>query len=73
MIEMLKQNSFGRWEIGQHELTSGSVLEIQLGGHWVTGRVEYSHEWQMYVLLIPNGKATILLSSSLTVRLPMER
>ncbi len=73
MIEMLTQNPLKRWEFGQHELTSGSALEIQLDGHWITGRVEYSHEWQMYVLLIPNGKATILLSSSLTVRLPEER
>ena len=73
MIEMLKQNSFKRWELGEHELTSGSVLEIQLGDHWITGRMEYSHEWQMYVLLVPNGKATILLTSSLTARLPEER
>ena len=73
MIEMLKQNSLKRWELDDHELTSGSVLEIQLDGHWITGRVEYSHERQMYVLLIPNGKATILLSSFLTVRLPEER
>lgn len=70
---MFIQNSLTRWELDGYELTSGSVLDVWLDGHWLAGRVEYSHKWKMYILLIPNGRATLLLSFSLTVRLPQER
>jgi hypothetical protein len=37
----LRKNDCGRWEVGIHELTSGSVVEIQIDGHWICGVIEY--------------------------------
>jgi Domain of unknown function (DUF5348) len=48
MTGTLLKNESGRWEIhseGQSvELTSGSAIEVQIGGHWIKTGIEYAHD-----------------------------
>ena len=37
----LKLNDCGRWELNEIELTCGSVLYIDIDGHWIRGVIEY--------------------------------
>jgi hypothetical protein len=48
----LRMNDLDKWEIvyGRNEdrvieLSSGSVCEVQIGGHWIRTSIEYCHGW----------------------------
>lgn len=43
-IGKLRKNEIGRWEIRDHEFSSGSCLEIKLGGRWINGVIEHNGE-----------------------------
>jgi len=44
----LNKNEIGRWEINDHEFTSGSCLEILLDNKWIRGVIEYWHSRSDY-------------------------
>lgn len=38
----LRKNPSGRWVIDSHwEITSGDVIEVKIGEHWIETRVEH--------------------------------
>jgi hypothetical protein len=46
----LRRNDLDKWEIVDDEgrvcvLSSGSVCEVQIAGHWIRTRLEYCHGW----------------------------
>jgi hypothetical protein len=45
----------GYWRLGEHELTSGDVIEVWIQGHWFTARVEYNR-WFREQRLHINGQ-----------------
>lgn len=55
MTGHLTQNACDRWSIDypngrpEHELTSGSMIEIRTGKRWVRTRIEYDHAAKAYV------------------------
>jgi hypothetical protein len=48
----LRKNDVDKWEIVDDEgrtcvLSSGSVCEVQIAGHWIRTRLEYCHGWPL--------------------------
>jgi hypothetical protein len=43
----------GRWQVGDHELTSGDVIEVLVGTQSIRGRVE--HDGFEYVVIQADG------------------
>jgi hypothetical protein len=46
----LRMTDLDKWEIVDSEgrvcvLSSGSVCEVEIGGHWIRTRLEYCHGW----------------------------
>lgn len=37
----LCRSEIGRWMIGDSEIHSGEVIEVLLGDHWISTRIEY--------------------------------
>lgn len=68
MIHKPQQQDTGRWLLDGEELTSGDPVEVLLGGHWITGNIEYATP-NGYVMLITGG-GTLLLSNRLTMKRP---
>lgn len=40
----LKRNLIGRWEVGEVELTSGTAVDLQIEGQWISGNIEFWHD-----------------------------
>jgi hypothetical protein len=59
MIEgLLVENSDGRFFIKGHPqsyFTSGEILEINLGGHWIRARMEFNHSHESYMMDVASG------------------
>ncbi len=67
---MAFRNGRGRWELDGDELISGSVVEVNLGGHWIRATVEYnSNRLKDYCLQLSGG-GTLLMSTTLKLRRP---
>lgn len=66
---MIFRNTRGRYELDQHELTSGDVIEVKRGEQWERGRVEYNHERRDYVILLTLG-GTMQITSDISLRRP---
>jgi len=64
----LIKNSLQRWELDGYELTSGNLIEVKMGNHWIRGVVEWNHDYQRYVIHV-KGNGVLLITSSLAVRL----
>ena len=64
---MLTCNENRRYELDGVELSSGSALEIKLGGQWLTGRIEHSSKNGYFLLL---DGVVILLGNACHLRLP---
>lgn len=67
-VGKLKKNSNERFELVDREFTSGSPMELLIGGHWIKGDVEFwndSYHWFSRA----EGVA-VLLRNGLTVRIP---
>lgn len=45
--------TFGRWQVGGHELTSGDVIEFPSGAATIRARVE--HDGREYVAILADG------------------
>jgi hypothetical protein len=46
----LRKNDLDRWEIVAKDgsvvgLSSGSVVEVHIGGHWIETSIEFCHDW----------------------------
>ena len=67
---MAFRNSRGRWELDGDELTGGSVVEVNLGGHWIGARVEYDNDTLKDYCLLLNGGGTLLMSQTTKLRRP---
>ncbi len=65
---MAFRNNRGRWELDGDELTSGSVIEVNLGGHWFGARVEYDNARLRDYCLLLNGGGTLLMSTTTKLR-----
>ncbi len=68
IVGKLKKNSIDRFELVDHEFTSGDVMELLIGGHWIKGHVEYwnaSYHWFSRAEGVP-----VFLRNGLTVRIP---
>lgn len=64
----LQKNDCGRWEVGTHELTSGSIVEIQIDGHWICGVIEHCHD--SYYWFSHRDGIPVVLHSGIYARLP---
>jgi hypothetical protein len=67
-VGKLKKNSNGRYELVDFEFTSGSRMELLIGGNWIKGYIEVwndSYHW----FSKPEG-VPVLLQNGLTVRIP---
>ena len=65
---MAFRNSRGRWELDGDELTSGSVVEVNVGGHWIRASVEYDNARLRDYCLLLSGGGTLLMSTTLKLR-----
>ena len=65
----LLKNESGRYVLGGYELTSGDVVEVKRGEQWERGRIEYSWEWQEYVVLLALG-GMMRITSDILLRRP---
>ncbi|MBX3033554.1 MAG: DUF5348 domain-containing protein [Bdellovibrionaceae bacterium] len=64
----LRRNDIGRWEFLDIELTSGSLVEICIEGHWICGAIEH---WQDgYYWFSRRDGVTVILHSGIKARLP---
>lgn len=64
----LQKNDCGRWDVGTHELTSGSLVEIRIDGQWICGVIEY---WQdAYYWFSRYDGIPVILHSGIYARLP---
>jgi hypothetical protein len=64
----LQRNEIGRWEFSDIELTSGSLIEICIEGHWICGVIEY---WQDdYYWFSRRDGILVILHSAVKARLP---
>lgn len=64
----LRKNDCGRWEFGLYELTSGSIVEIQIDSQWICGVIEY---WQdAYYWFSRRDGIPVILHSGIQARLP---
>lgn len=54
----------GRWQVGDHELTSGDVIEVLVGAQPIRGRVE--HDGREYVVILADGTRRALATIALT-------
>ncbi len=71
----LKKNDCDRYEFRDIVLTSGSVVEIRVGGHWILGRVECVHQSEppffgTYFWFSSKDKVPVQLRVGLKARLP---
>lgn len=71
----LKKNECGRYEFRDITLTSGSVVELCIGGHRILGRVECVHQPEppfrgTYFLFSLKEKVPVQLRGGLKARLP---
>lgn len=64
----LRKNECGRWEVGPSELTSGSLVEVQIDGLWICGVIEYWHD-NFYWFSRRDG-VPVVLHSGIGARLP---
>jgi hypothetical protein len=51
IVGTLRRNDLDKWEIVDADghtcvLSSGSVCEVQIAGHWIRTWLEYCHGWQ---------------------------
>ncbi|MBI3556054.1 MAG: DUF5348 domain-containing protein [Deltaproteobacteria bacterium] len=72
----LERNEIRRFEVDGVELTSGSCLEVLLGGVWVPGRVEYMHPMGDYAFITTSGEdfeTYVALWAGMIARLPARR
>lgn len=69
----LQKNDCGRWEVGPVELTSGSLVEIQIDGLWICGVIEFWHD--NYYWFSRRDGVPVVLHSGISARLhnPNER
>ncbi len=65
---MAFRNDRGRWELDGDELTGGSIVEVNLGGHWIRARVEYDNDTLKDYCLLLNGGGTLLMSQTTKLR-----
>lgn len=68
LASMLRKNDRERWEVGSVELTSGSVVEIQIDGHWICGVIEYWHD--NYYWFSRQDGVPVVLHFGIRARLP---
>ena len=71
----LKKNDCDRYEFRDIVLTSGSVVELRIGGHWIIGRVECLHQAEppffgTYYWFSSKDKVPVKLCAGLKARLP---
>lgn len=66
----LSRNECYRWEFDGIELTSGSVVEIEIDGHWLQGVIEY---WSDdYYWFSKREGIPVILHSGISARLPQK-
>lgn len=65
----LRKNEIGRFEVEDFELTSGSAVELKLGGQWIAGRMEFFHDLNEYVFITRNEGSRLQLNSSILARI----
>jgi hypothetical protein len=64
----LRRNECDRWEFADIELTSGSLVEINIDGSWIVGVIEYwtdSYYWFSRQDGIP-----VILQTGINARIP---
>ena len=70
MIEgQLRKNITGRWQLNECELTSGSCLEIKMGGKWISGCIEYLRCDADYFFYTDNEGHPIRLYNNILARI----
>lgn len=67
----LKQNVNGRWSIYEgdremHALSCGSLIEVHIGGHWISTTIEHSDRRGGYYATTPG----VRLCEGLVARVP---
>lgn len=67
----LFRNVNDRWEFDGLELTSGSLVEIEIDGNWILGVIEY---WMdAYYWFSKRDGIPVILSSNVNARIPPKR
>lgn len=77
----LEKNGNDRWQYGERELTCGDLVELNLGGQWVRGRIEHTPRHGYFFLLsvgdaqsigvlYDRGGAVVLLHEGMPARTP---
>jgi hypothetical protein len=67
--ETLKRNDICRWTVGDVELTSGSIVEINIDGVWLKGTIEYWHSEEDYYWFSFQDGVPVILNSGIRARL----
>ncbi len=65
----LFRNECGRWEFADVELTSGSIVEIEIDGHWLRGVIE--HWTDDYYWFSQRDGTPVILHSGIHARIPV--
>ena len=65
----LHKNDCQRWQFGETELSSGSVVEVYAFSHWLCGRIEHTPR-RGYFLLDPGTNAALELLDGMSARRP---
>ena len=71
----LRKNDCDRYQFQEVVLTSGSVVELRIGGHWIIGRVECLHQSEppflgIYYWFSTKDKVPVQLRAGLMARHP---
>ncbi len=71
----LRKNDCDRFEFCDVVLTSGSVVELRIGGHWILGSVECVHQSEppflgVYYWFSSKDKVPVQLRAGLMARVP---
>ncbi len=69
--QTLVKNEIGRWQLGDIELTSGNLVEIQIEGNWICGVIEY---WQdNYYWFSRKDGIPVILHTGVKARVPTSK
>ena len=67
----LYRNECERWEFDGYELTSGSLVEIEIDGHWLLGVIE--HWSDGYYWFSKRDSIPVILHSGVSARVPQRK
>ncbi len=67
-MDMAFRNRRGRWELDGHELTGGSIVQVNLDSHWIGASVEHDNNRLRDYCLLLNGQGMLLMPTTMKLR-----